>query len=175
MATAVAERGYARVTVQDVIRRAGVSRETFYEQFSDKEDAFLAALDGVTGIFLGRLALAIESDHGDPLDRLETMLGAYLDDLASEPELARTFLIEVYAAGPEALRGRVETLNRFRDAVVAIVGARTAEERFACEALVAAISSLVTMRVAAGETAQLPALRKPVTKLARRRLGPVGA
>src|ERR1700721_2340996 len=40
IAEAVADKGYARVTVADVISRAGVSRETFYEQFEDKEAAF---------------------------------------------------------------------------------------------------------------------------------------
>ena len=40
---AVAEKGYARVTVGDVVSMAGVSRRTFYEQFTDKEDCFLAA------------------------------------------------------------------------------------------------------------------------------------
>ena len=48
---AVAEKGYARVVVADVIERAGVSRKTFYEQFSNKEDCFLAAYDaGVDGL-----------------------------------------------------------------------------------------------------------------------------
>src|SRR5579875_630056 len=51
VAEAVAEKGYNRVSVADVISRAGVSRETFYEQFTDKEDCFLRALDaGVAGL-----------------------------------------------------------------------------------------------------------------------------
>jgi AcrR family transcriptional regulator len=174
MARAVAERGYAHVTVADVIRRAGVSRETFYEQFADKEECFIAALDAVTDIFLGRLA-ATQEHAGDPLERLDAMVGAYLEQLASEPELARTFLIEVYAAGPEALRERVDVMGRFSDAVCDILDARAADERFACEGLVAAISSLVTMRLAAGEAATLPKLRAPIARLARRMLGaPVG-
>ena len=55
MTEAVAERGFAKVTVADVIRRAGVSRETFYQHFSDKDDAFLAALDGAAQLLAGRL------------------------------------------------------------------------------------------------------------------------
>src|SRR5919112_2040551 len=45
MLNAAAELGYLETNVQDVIDRAGVSRPTFYEHFSNKEDCFLAAFD----------------------------------------------------------------------------------------------------------------------------------
>ena len=38
---------------------------------------------------------------------------AYLETLASQPAFARTFLIEVFAAGPRALERRAEVLRRF--------------------------------------------------------------
>jgi AcrR family transcriptional regulator len=49
MARAVATKGYARVSVADVVQLAGVSRRTFYEQFRDKEDCFLVAYDRLRG------------------------------------------------------------------------------------------------------------------------------
>ncbi len=39
------ERGAANVTVAHVVQRAGVSRRTFYELFTDREACFLAAFD----------------------------------------------------------------------------------------------------------------------------------
>src|SRR6476620_4690633 len=42
-ATAVAEDGYAELTVRDLIVRAGVSRRTFYQLFDDKIDCVFAA------------------------------------------------------------------------------------------------------------------------------------
>jgi AcrR family transcriptional regulator len=39
------ERGYAAATVEEVIRRAGLSKGTFYFNFDGKEDLFLAVLD----------------------------------------------------------------------------------------------------------------------------------
>jgi len=33
---AVADKGYAAATIDDVVRDAGVSKKTFYEHFSDK-------------------------------------------------------------------------------------------------------------------------------------------
>jgi hypothetical protein len=43
-----------------------------------------------------------------------------------------------------------------------------ASDRFACEALVAAVSSLVTARIGTGRARQLPELREPLVELARR-------
>lgn len=41
----VAEKGYDRVTVQDVIDRADLSRATFYAHFRDKDDLLISGLD----------------------------------------------------------------------------------------------------------------------------------
>src|SRR5271155_5391292 len=46
---AVAEVGYARMTVAQVIGRARVSRKTFYDVFTDREDCFLAAFERALG------------------------------------------------------------------------------------------------------------------------------
>jgi AcrR family transcriptional regulator len=43
MVEAVADKGYAKTTVADVLTRARASRETFYEHFANKQECFLAA------------------------------------------------------------------------------------------------------------------------------------
>ena len=45
MADAMSEQGYVATPVADVIKRAGVSRESFYELFSSKLDCFMSAFD----------------------------------------------------------------------------------------------------------------------------------
>src|SRR5688572_25002049 len=103
MADAVAERGYANTSVAEVTRRAGVSRETFYEQFADKEACFLAAYDGALQLLrehVGHAAGEASAGGASREDALRAALDAYLHTLATEPAVARTFLIEVYAAGP---------------------------------------------------------------------------
>src|ERR671935_482733 len=40
---AVAESGYPDVTVADIVRRAKVSKNAFYQHFDNKEECFLAA------------------------------------------------------------------------------------------------------------------------------------
>jgi len=175
MADAVAEQGYAKTTVADVLRRARVSRETFYEQFANKEDCFLAAYDAAAAIVAGELAGDGESLAGGGLgETLDRLLGRYLTALASEPAIARTFLVEVYAAGPRALARRVEVQQRFVDFVAAIAGAEDERQRFACEAVVAAVSALVTQRVCAGRGAEIEDLRAPLAELAGSLLADVG-
>lgn len=169
MAYVVAERGYVKTSVAAVLKRAGVGRETFYELFSDKEDCFLAAYDSVVELMLSVSSQALDED-GDPLERWSRSLADYLSTLGAHPEVARTFLIEVYAAGPRAIGKRGELQQRFVDLVAENFRARDEDDRFACEALVAATSSLVTTRVGAGAAETLPALHEPLVGLARRLL-----
>ena len=116
MIEVVAEKGYAHTAVGDVLRRARISRATFYEQFDDKEDCFLAAYDAAIASLVDRIrtsaARAIGPDGGL---RVGAVLDAYLAAIAAEPAVARTFLIEVYAAGPKALERRYAVLERFVD------------------------------------------------------------
>lgn len=169
MGTSVGEKGFAKTSVSDVIKGAGVSRETFYEHFSDKEDCFLAAIDTGVKAMLTTLgdALAAEPD-APPLERLDRTLRAYLDAMASEPHFSRAFLIEVYAAGDRAIERRNATQRTFVEAMAQTLGATRAADRFACEALVAAISQLVTARVAEGKAGELRTLRRPLVELVRR-------
>lgn len=176
VAEAVAQKGFARVTVADVISRAGVSRETFYEHFSDKEDCFLRALDAEAEVLLARLSQAQAATPVSGPSRLENVLAAYLTELAAHPTLAQAFLVGAYGAGERATRRRIELQQRFVELTAAVLGLdpeRDGPDWFICEALVAAISSLVTTRVATGRATELPGLQAPLLALARRMLPPV--
>jgi hypothetical protein len=61
-------------------------------------------------------------------------------------------------------------LDRFADLIAELMGARRQADRFACEALVAAVSSLVTVRAAVGDLEGLPKLRRPIMDVSRRLL-----
>lgn len=167
LAEAMGTKGYVGTSVADVIRGAGVSRETFYQQFSSKQDCFIEAFDTAAEVLLPTLRQAGQTGGSAP-DRLERLLAAYLDAMAGEPALARVFLIEVYAAGPEALMRRADVQQRFVDIVAAALDARSSRTVFACEAFVAAVSSMVTARLAAGDLAGLQSLQAPFAELARR-------
>ncbi|NGZ99893.1 TetR/AcrR family transcriptional regulator [Nocardioides sp. W3-2-3] len=75
MADAMAERGYVATPVAEIIRRAGVSRETFYQQFASKQDCFLAAYDWATDALRTGFAAGLAAE-GPPLERFGTLLAS---------------------------------------------------------------------------------------------------
>jgi len=170
MAEAMAENGYAQTSVADVLGRARVSRETFYQQFSSKQDCFIVAYEQAASVILANLDREAAS-AGTPLERFDRTLGPYLESLAGEPAFARLFMIEVYSAGDEVLEHRAKIQRRFADLVSEAFGARDTGERFACEALVASIAAMVTARLAANDIEGLRALRSGFSDLVREALG----
>jgi AcrR family transcriptional regulator len=174
LARAMAENGYARTSVDDIAARAGLTSDEFYAQFADIESCFLAAYDLGIEVLATTVQDSLGSADRPPLVRVDSLLASYLDVLATEPAFARTFLIEVYAAGPRALERRMDVLRRFAAFFAEILAPTETSggnlDPFICEALVGAISSVVTSRVAAGEFDQLPALREPIMGFVRRLL-----
>jgi AcrR family transcriptional regulator len=104
-----ATRGAAKVSVAHVVSHAGISRRTFYEVFTDREDCFLAAFDdGVTRA--SRYVL----DGYDPaarwLERIRAILGGLLAFLDAEPDTGRLLLVGSLGAGSETLERRRHVL-----------------------------------------------------------------
>src|SRR3954452_8349070 len=120
MAGAVAKKGYANMAVADVVSGAGVSRETFYQHFADKEDFFLAAFDRGVDAVRQTMVDAVAGRPADPLSRYDRALDAYLDLLCIEGATARVFLVDVSAAGPRALARRREVVAEFVDVIAEI-------------------------------------------------------
>jgi len=175
MARAVATKGYARATVADVVGLAGVSRKTFYEQFDDKEDCFLAAYR--TGsAFVGRDILAAISEMPSDAswrDLLRAGMERYTAVLAADPGFARAFVIDVLGAGPKAVELRRAGQERFIDlfrrlserAVHEDPALGPVPDLFLC-ALVGGISELIQRAILAEGAESLPALAPGLVQLA---------
>jgi AcrR family transcriptional regulator len=170
MAAAMADDGYVGTSVTAILKRAGVSRQTFYEQFASKDECFAATYAWAVETVLSETARAADpggpdADRGDRIDR---MLDHYLRGIASAPRFARVLLIETYAAGPQALAARVALQRRFATVLSGALGATTEDDRFACEVLVGGISSLVTARLATDDADSVLALHAPLSRFVRR-------
>ena len=114
MVDAVAERGYANVRVADVIAVAGVSRKTFYELFDDREDCFLAAFDFHLALLLETTTAGFQATAEAPwTERIRVGLTAFLTGMAEQPAAARFCIVEVLAAGPEAVARRDAAIQEF--------------------------------------------------------------
>lgn len=165
MALSVAEKGYARVAVADVIERAGVSRKTFYEHFTNKEACFLAAYDVGVSAMLAAIEAEIHAAAPDWLAGAEAGTRCYLETLAANDAFARTYLVEVLAAGPDALERRTQVHERFADLLEATHGAARADVpglpepgRHLYRAAVGAIDELVTDELLRRGADALPAM-----------------
>ena len=113
---AVDEVGYAGMTVAQVISRARVSRKTFYDVFSDREDCFLAAFDQALeqgGAVVGE-AYADETSWTDGVRAALARLLAAMDE---EPAVTRLVVVEALGAGERVLERRRETLDGLAAAV----------------------------------------------------------
>ena len=155
------ERGYVGTPVAAILERAGVSRQTFYELYGDKLACFLDALDLAGAVLVGRLAEVVDGD-GDPVDRAAHAVESYLQTITAHPAFARLYIVEVHAAGPEAMRRRAGLQAQVVDALADLLEARTSQARFACQVFVSAIAALVTVPLAVGDHDATAALRDPL-------------
>jgi AcrR family transcriptional regulator len=160
---AVAERGYAGATIDDVVRRAGVSKATFYEHFSDKQECFLAAYEAASEELLARVREAHAAASDDWLERSRAGIYAYLRWLAADPALARVYLVEVAAAGPVALERREALRDRYAELVRERRGSDLPFEIF--HAVVAAVDDLVVRHIREHGAEKLPELEPVLVHL----------
>jgi AcrR family transcriptional regulator len=106
----VGQQGYAATTVPQVVARARVSRNAFYELFEDKLDCFLALSDELAGEVLAQL---VDTDASDWISALRTGLRHYLNWWQERPVWTRAYLVELPAAGPPAVEQRDRQYLRF--------------------------------------------------------------
>jgi AcrR family transcriptional regulator len=112
LALEASAKGYRAVTVADIVKRAGIARNTFYENFSSKEDCFLAAQEFAMSAALDRV-VAAAGEIDDWPRRVKAGLSAFLGYVAEEPALARTCMVEALAAGPNSVKYYEESLQAF--------------------------------------------------------------
>jgi AcrR family transcriptional regulator len=160
VAAAAAELGYAEMSVETIIARAGVSRRTFYEHFRNKEDAFLAAYEAAVHQQARCIRRAYFRQTG-VRERLRAGIGAYLQGMASEPERARMCIVEVLAAGPQAIARRNAAMRMFAEIIednIRELIPGCPQPSLAAETIVGGINEVVFSRILANRIDELPGL-----------------
>jgi AcrR family transcriptional regulator len=160
MFSTVTEVGYRSLTVQDVLSRAGVSRPTFYEQFEDKEDCFLAAFDAATERLRERLRTAAAASGSGWRERLRATLAELVSFIAEEPEAARTVIVEARASSPAGLRRRDALLDSLAACIDDLVRKELPNppSALAAAGVVGGIESVLYARLQKDEAGELEAL-----------------
>lgn len=104
-----AERGVATATVKDLIRRAHVSRATFYESFADKEACLVALHEDVLDWIWEEVAGAV-TESADWPGQVRVAVTRTLELLAADPRLAVICVVEGPATTVPQVRARHERM-----------------------------------------------------------------
>ena len=92
------ERGYAATSVEDIVRRAGVTRGALYHHFETKVDVFRAVVEGQQAELARRLDEAAAAAPADAWGRLRVGCHAFVD-ACLDPEVRQVSLLD----GPAVL------------------------------------------------------------------------
>lgn len=159
IAEAIAENGYSGTTIAHITRAAAVSRRTFYEHFSSKDECFVAAYDTVMKELRERVSAAFDEAEEWPR-AIRAGIEAMLQFLAAEPNLARLCMVEALVAGPAVVERYDAAIQSFvpyfqegrkgRPPEVLSRLSPTTEE-----ALVGGMVSLISRRIIAGKAEEL--------------------
>jgi AcrR family transcriptional regulator/DNA-binding MarR family transcriptional regulator len=112
----VMERGAAGMSVAHVVERSGVSRRTFYEHFTGREDCLAAAFEQAV-LYASEPVLGAWRSEGRWRERVRNSLIALLEFLECEPVVGRLLVVESSAAGYRTLESRRRLLGVLRGAI----------------------------------------------------------
>lgn len=164
--------GYAKATAEGIAREAGMSKATFYEHFTNKEDAILALFDSSAELVAERMAEATRRVEEAPAAQIVAGGRAFLQTLAEFPDRARTLLVEIIGAGPRAVERRDAMLEHFAaliDAENAAAHRHSGARRFRegdAFAIVGAVFELSSRQLRLGVPATLAELEPVIERLA---------
>jgi TetR/AcrR family transcriptional regulator len=102
-----ANRGFSRARLEDIAEPVGITRAAIIYHFGDKQALYTAVLEATFSALAQRIRDALEAD-APHAQRVERLIGAWVDYAAERPTLARLFMREVADApgelGPELRR-----------------------------------------------------------------------
>jgi AcrR family transcriptional regulator len=96
---ALAEHGYAEMSVEHILKQAGISRATFYEHFDNKCACVLLAHEQAFERLTAELVRAC-AGQADWSEKVAAAINAAIDFAVGAPEEARLLVLEEIAADP---------------------------------------------------------------------------
>lgn len=166
MVQVAAERGFENASVKLVTGRAGVSTRTFYEEFENLQDCFVAVLDLAlerAGELIAQAFVREERWQDGVLGALASLL-VFFD---SAPLLTRVWFVEAMAAGSWALQRREQIAEGLRTMMVEYWAARGDEppEPVATAGVMASVLGLIQTHLVTEQPGSLIELLGPLMGL----------
>ncbi|MGN6257565.1 MAG: TetR/AcrR family transcriptional regulator [Solirubrobacterales bacterium] len=164
VAREAAASGYANLSVPTITAAAGVSNQTFYQEFEGKPAAFLAAFEALSRRALGRVEAAFLAQT-DWYQGVGAGITALLAVIAADRLFARLAFFELPVLGAAGLDRADATMDR----LLAVLGPelRPKETSGVAPAATAAIAggvwSLIQTEIEEGRASSLPELAPEIT------------
>jgi AcrR family transcriptional regulator len=117
--TSIAEDGYPKTTVADIVRRARTSRRTFYEHFDSKEACYVALLTDANAQQVRQIAAAV--DPSAPWrSQVRQAVEAWISSGESRAPLMLSWIRDVPSLGTAARRLQRDVMENFIQMVQAL-------------------------------------------------------
>lgn len=108
----VADRGYADVTVELIVKRARVSYKTFYKHFDSKEECFVALFESAFSTTEKKIRERLDRPDLTWSDEVVVALRTFVEAIVADPVMARAVIVESPTVGP-AITARYEQATKF--------------------------------------------------------------
>jgi AcrR family transcriptional regulator len=153
MVACCAEKTYAATTIADIVKRASISRTTFYKRFPNKRSCFDGARDHCIDV-LCETAVAAHDPSDSPVEAVRKAAAATLELMAARPALAQLVMADAITVEPAIV-------ERYRDLIIPAMEnlwdhAGEPIHTYADPSLAfGRVQVLIFSQIAAGRTAQL--------------------
>lgn len=169
-----AERGYAAVTTDEIARRAGLTKRTFFNHFTDKREVLFAGAKDFEDDVATRLAAVV--DDLEPIDLALLALARAGLELAAYSNFARARQ-ELIASSDELRERDLIKMASLAACIAEALSQRGVPPRTAdltAQAAVAVFTAAYADWIEQGAEAQLPALMRQSLAELRRAVAPGG-
>lgn len=112
------ERGFASLTLTDIVRRAGVARSTFYEYFPDKQHCFLDAFDYAAELVLEHVLAIGPPPARESASPAHAYIARLLEVAVEEPGVVLLVAADAETLDPAAAERQRAIRGRLADALV---------------------------------------------------------
>jgi AcrR family transcriptional regulator len=167
MVEAVAANGYAATSVRQVVGLAGVSRRSFYEQFANKEECFLATYDIIAGRGVRRIRRSYQTSQGVLEERLRAGLQELTESIRANWKGARLVIVEAQTLGPAGLarlRRTTETYERMLSVSFALEPEHGPVAMPLVRAIIGGLHWITSLCLREGDGRRLPALTEEMLR-----------
>jgi AcrR family transcriptional regulator len=163
----VIAKGFEALSIPAISNASGTSNQTFYEHFSNKREAFLAAFEESAATGLAATASAFE-ELGDRPEAVGAAIRAMLEHITANEHFARITFFDLQTAGPLALDYADLVMDSFTaflqpDRAPSELGAPLPEG--VLQAIGSGVWAVIQHEIVAGRLGTLPDMAPQITRV----------